>query len=639
MANTKQQELREKIRAADKAYFEDDKPIMSDGTYDALKREYEQKYGKLNEIPGNVKEGFMSFTHPIPLLSLDKIFDDDVSVDSKLSTTMKRFGDTVCLQPKYDGLTVAAYPGKDGSCTFVTRGRGGIEGEILPFFISAYTGSNVITGNFTVRGEVYLTKSNFLQIIKQQKAAGEEPFSNPRNAAAGILRNKERSPYLDYLSYVVYEIPGSCLSTKEQLTLLKEKTRFPVTESLVCNHSLAENIHDYYSELLDKDIPVDGVVIKTYDMNDSVKKLGVTKHHPNNAVAWKKAADIYQTAIKKVTWQVGRDKLTPVAELDTIEIDGTKVSRATLHNYGFFKKLKLGQGDILNICKSGEVIPKVLSVHERSDGYRFPRPVLCPSCKQPLEIIEHDDIADIRCTNDHCFERVVQNISYLVSKDVLNVKGLSESTARKIVEMHGTAEGELVIFSLTVQDILKLPGFADKSARNLYNSLLEALQRPVTIPTLIKACCVTGIGGSVGNALVKRYKTLPMLKEALANVDQLKKIPGIGDKTAAILTSIPFKAKLYAIEELLTVTEPTTVEGGKLCGTVWCITGKLPISRVSVENLIQQNGGEITNTVNNRVDYLLTENIVSSSIKNRRAMELGIRRVTYDYLLTLLDEK
>lgn len=638
MADTKQKELLAKITAADKAYFEDDKPVMSDAAYDNLKRDYEAKYGKLDNIPGNVKEGFTPFTHPTPLLSLDKIFDDDVSVDSKLDTVLHRFGDTVCLQPKYDGLTVAAYPDKDGSCTFVTRGRGGIEGEILPFFVSAYTGSNVITGDLPVRGEVYLTKTDFLTIVKKQKAAGEEPFSNPRNAAAGILRNKEKSPYLAYLSYVVYEIPGSLLSTKEQLVLLKEKTRFPVTENLVCNHNLTENVRDYYSELQDKDIPIDGVVIKAYEMQDSVTKLGVTKHHPNNAVAWKKAADIYQTAVKKVTWQVGRDKLTPVAELDTIEIDGTKVSRATLHNYGFFKKLKLGQGDILNICKSGEVIPKVLSVQERSDGFRFPRPTLCPSCKQTLEIVEHDDIADIRCTNDHCFERVVQNISYLVSKDVLNVKGLSEKTARKIVEMHGTAEGELVIFSLTVADILKLPGFADKSARNLYNGLLAALQKPITISTLIKACCVTGIGGSVGQALAKRWTTVPMLKEALNDVETLKKIPGIGDKTAAVLNSIQFKAKLNAASELFTIVEPTIKEGGKLCNTVWCVTGKFPVSRSAVENLIRENGGEVTGTVNKRTDYLLLDNMFSSSLKNRTAMELGTKRVNYDFLLKLLEQ-
>ena len=634
----RERKVRQKIQAADKAYYDDDKPIMTDEEYDKLRRSYEEEYGALDYVPGNVKEGFEQFTHPVPLLSLNKLFDDDSDINSKISDTAKKFG-AVCLQPKIDGLTVAAYPNADGSYTFVTRGRGGITGEVLPAFIPSLSGTNMKAGNFPVRGEAFITKKNFRAIQQLQVSKGEEPFSNPRNAAAGILRNKEKSPYLDYLSYIVYDIPGSHGSVKQDLELLAQ-TNFSVISYKVSNgKDLLLLIRNYWQWLSEQDMPVDGVVLKAYDMEDSYYKLGQTKHHPNNAIAWKRAADMYETKITSVTWQVGRDKITPVAQLQPVEIDGTTVSRATLHNFGFFKKLKLKRGDTISLCKSGEVIPKVLSVTQRTGKCSIASPSVCPSCSHTLEVFSHDDVFDIRCTNPDCKERIVQNIAFLASKDVLDIKGLSENTARKIVDKFGTASRELVVFDLTVKDILSLPGFAQKSAENLYKNLLKSIQKPVTIPVLFKACCVTGIGGSVGSSLEKKFKDIDNIISALDNPLTLKRIEGIGDKTAAILTSDTFKAKLGAVLELLTVVEPEEKTEGPLTGTVWVITGKLPISRTQVEGLIMENGGSIAGAVSRKVDYLLTADITSNSTKTKKAQEFGVKIVTYDYLLNVINKQ
>lgn len=634
----RERKVRQKIQAADKAYYDDDKPIMTDEEYDKLKRSYEEEYGTLDYVPGNVKEGFEQFTHPVPLLSLNKLFDDDSDINSKISDIAKKFG-TICLQPKIDGLTVAAYPNADGSYTFVTRGRGGITGEILPAFIPSLSGTNMKAGNFSVRGEAFITKQNFKIIQQLQVSKGEEPFSNPRNAAAGILRNKEKSPYLDYLSYIVYDIPGSHGSVKQDLELLAQ-TNFSVINYKVSNgKDLLLLIRNYWQWLSEQDIPVDGVVLKTYDMEDSYYVLGQTKHHPNNAIAWKRAADIYETKVTSVIWQVGRDKITPVAQLEPVEIDGTTISRATLHNFGFFKKLKLKRGDVVSLCKSGEVIPKVLSVTQRTGKFPIAAPSVCPSCSHKLEVFSHDDIFDIRCTNPECKERIVQNIAFLAGKDVLDIKGLSESTARKIVDKFGTASRELVIFDLTVKDILSLPGFAQKSAENLYGNLLKSLQKPVTIPVLFKTCCVTGIGGSVGSILEKKFKNINSIIAALDNPLTLKRIEGIGDKTATVLTGDTFKAKLNDILELLTVVESKEETEGPLTGTVWVITGKLPISRTQVESLIMENGGDIAGAISRKVDYLLTANITSDSTKTKKAREFGIKIVTYDYLLNAINKQ
>ena len=634
----RERKVRQKIQAADKAYYDDDKPIMTDEEYDKLKRSYEEEYGVLDYVPGNVKEGFEQFTHPVPLLSLNKLFDDDSDINSKISDIAKKFG-TVCLQPKIDGLTVAAYPNADGSYTFVTRGRGGVTGEVLPAFIPSLSGTNMKAGKFSVRGEAFITKPNFKTIQQLQVNKGEEPFSNPRNAAAGILRNKEKSPYLDYLSYVIYDIPGSHGSVKQDLELLSH-TNFSVINYKVSNgKDLLLLIRNYWQWLSEQDMPVDGVVLKTYDMEDSYYVLGQTKHHPNNAIAWKRAADIYETKVTSVIWQVGRDKITPVAQLEPVEIDGTTISRATLHNFGFFKKLKLKRGDIVSLCKSGEVIPKVLSVTQRTGKFPIAAPSICPSCSHTLEVFSHDDIFDIRCTNSECKERIVQNIAFLAGKDVLDIKGLSESTARKIVDKFGTASRELVIFDLTVKDILSLPGFAQKSAENLYKNLLKSLQKPVTIPVLFKTCCVTGIGGSIGSILEKKFKNINSIIAALDNPLTLKRIEGIGDKTATVLTGDIFKAKLSEILELLTVAEPEEKTEGPLKGTVWVITGKLPISRTQVESLIMENGGDIAGAVSRKVDYLLTADITSNSTKTKKAQEFGVKIVTYDYLLNVINKQ
>ena len=630
--------MRRKLEAADRAYYDYDDPIMSDEEYDILRREYEEQYGSLDYVPGKIKEGFETFQHPIPLLSLNKLYDDDPDIQNKVNAVLTKFGGTVILQPKVDGLTVAAYK-NDNECIFVTRGRKGVEGEILPAFIPSLSSPAVITDpNLAVRGEVYLTKTNFEEIQKIQEKQGEDLFANPRNAAAGILRNKDISPYLSYLSYVVYEIPGSDLSTKEQLEILRERTSFTVIESMICSSNLLQSVRTMYDNLKEKDIPVDGIVIKPYTMENSYSTLGQTMHHPNNAIAWKRAADIYQTTVTNVVWQTGRERITPVAILKPVEIDGTTITRATLHNYGFLKKLQLRKGDVVNICKSGEVIPKITSVYQSNAGLLFSKPAFCPSCEYPTEVYTHDDITDVCCVNPYCQERIVQNMDFLASKEVLNVKGFSKDTARKIVKMYGTQEKELILFSMTVNKILRLSGFAKKSAENLYRSLLDALTEPVTIPVFIKACCVSGIGSSVGNILEKEFGTLANIREALNSRKRLENIQGIGNKTAVILTSDEFIEKFEALEELLTVKE-SEVKQGALSGTVWVITGKLPISRVQAENLIQSYGGTVTNSISKKTDYLLTTDIVSSSRKMQKAKELGIKIVSYSYLLSLISKE
>lgn len=663
------QEMFNKIVAADKAYYDNDSPIMTDKEYDALRNLFITKYGKkaLDYVPGSVKAEFDKYRHPVPLLSLGKVHDDDPEAEKKLERFVDKVGyKNILIEPKIDGITIAAVlkDESSGECKFVTRGRGGIEGEVLPRFISGYSGKQVNRTGQTIRGEAFITSSDFSKILEIQKNNGEKPFANSRNAVAGILRNIDGSPFVDYLSFIAYEIPGSNNDVSYQLERIEFDTSFITVPAFGYNNleygftnisSLKESLQKFYNDWIEgkvlvyglesNEIPIDGLVLK-YNLDGSYEKFGVTGHHPNNAIAWKKTADEYETQVRDITWQVGRDSVTPVAELEPIEIDGTTVSRATLHNLGFFNRLALSVGDTVVICKSGEIIPKILRVSQHGDGEMFEAPDSCPSCGFGLVAtsrIEKDgrEVAELCCENPECPQRVAQNIAFLASKDVLDIRGLSESTALKIVEAHAPCD-ETVIFSLFTQDIESLPKFAKASANNLYTAIKAAQDKEISLSLLVKAACVTGIGSTIGKILENNFKTLDNILSLTR--ESLSGINGIGPKTIDVLTSDEFKKKLKNISEYLNyqeVTEEETKEKLAASDTVWVITGKFivgdhHVTRDEIVDMIESIGGTVANSVTRDTDYLLVANKDTVSSKAQKAKKYGTKIVTFGFLQGLM---
>ena len=599
-------ELKKIIEEADKAYYVEDNPIMSDDEYDRLKIIYMHDYPEEAEeetVPGDIKKEFQSYRHPMPMLSLNKVYDNDSKVENKLSKIIKEFKSS-CIQPKIDGLTIIVYPQRDGSYKFVTRGQKGVLGEILPNFISKYNIDGLIEGEFAVRGEAFLTKTNFEKIKELQKLNGETPFTNIRNAAAGILRRLERSPYIDYLSYMVYEIPGSTLSVKEQLDVLKNKTAFNVVPYVHKKDITLEDIRQLYDDYSKGDIPIDGLVIKCFNTRNLRLVFGATNHHPNDAIAWKKSPETYSTTVKDIVWQVGRDKVTPVAILEPVEINNTMISKASLHNLKTFENLSLSKGDTVSICKSRDVMPYIQKVIAHTDNPKFVAPDKCPCCGIKLSVLNGRAGTELICTNEYCTDRLVQNISYLASKDVLNIKGLSDSIAKRLLPLLPD-KTETSIFDLRLSDIQKAKGFQTKSALNLFNELVKACNTPVSIPTLFKACCITNIGESVGGRLEEEYRTMDKILEVLNNYNTLVAIPNIGEKTAAILSSVKFRDKLNEILSLIPYKEYE--EAAKpLDGTVWVITGKFnDIPRLQIKTLIQESGGQVRKSITQDVTHIL----------------------------------
>ena len=339
----------------DGAYYNDDNPLVNDSEYDEYKEMYIKEYGEndFNFVPGTISNEFVSYKHTYPVISLAKIKNGEKSLLEKWTKKLS----PLVLEPKIDGLTIVAYPDKKGKCIYVTRGNG-INGERLPNFISKYenkTGIN-LTG-YPVRGEVFLSKSTFERINKERKQQGLNLFLNPRNAAAGILRNKERSPYIDNLSYIVYDILGNDIGTEKKIQLLINKTKFHCIEyKEIYNDydidTLEDKIKLYYNILSDSDMPIDGIVLKS-NTDGLLNKYGMTSHHPNNEVAWKAISHRAETILRDIQWQVGRDSLTPVAIMDPVELDGTVVSKASLHNWANICRLvhhKIIKWTYFSIC-------------------------------------------------------------------------------------------------------------------------------------------------------------------------------------------------------------------------------------------------------------------------------------------------
>ncbi len=632
------------IKQADHEYYDLDNPTLSDAEYDELRRSYIDQYGAkdLNYVPGNVADGFEKFEHPVAVTSLGK-WTKDVDTEKELIKKINELW-PVEIQPKYDGLTVVAYPDvRDGSCTFVTRGLGGEVGEILPNFIPEYEGASVNNLKAQVRGEVFITPANFARLNEALKAAGEEPMKNMRNAAAGLLRRKERSPYLNLLSYVVYDIPGQDSTPQEIKDALMKYTKFDVTNSQSFDtiEETITGIEQMYADIIaDNNCPIDGIVIKSCQKG-SLKKFGSTGHHNKNALAWKPGRTIFTTYVRDVIWQMGRSKATPVAIVDPVEIDGATVTKASLHNAEQIKKLGLKIGAKVTIYKANEIIPQIGEVLEPGDKDIVLD--VCPACGGPLETVNGQQF----CTNPDCVERIAQNIAFLGQKDVLDIPGLSIQTARKIVDMYDTSDDKQnIIFNMSVEDIAELPGFAEKSAQKLYDAIQNASQN-VELPRFIKALCIEGIGNDIGKKMADHFGSLFAMgqeRKLQGSTDAfvknvLLKINGIGPVAAETLASQEFWDAVDDLSELVTIApyEKKEVVVGEFVGKVFVLTGKMEHPRSYYVEKIEAAGGKEGSAVNSKTDYLVIQDVNSQSTKAKKARELGTKLISPEELEDMLN--
>ncbi len=641
------------IKSADNAYYNLNNPTMTDQEYDVLRTDYIEKYGSddLNYVPGNSITS-RKFKHPIEVTSLAKVDEDEIT---KLKSEIKRLG-SVVIEPKYDGLTVVAYPKEDGSYFFVTRGSGS-EGDILKWFKDEkLTGSNI---KYAIRGEAFMTQENFKKMNADLIKNGEEPKANPRNAAAGILNpaRKEVSHYLNLISYICYDVIGLDVSESEKLNYITANTPFESTSFYVFNSdddldTIVKYISNRRNEIVENNTyPIDGMVVKSNE-DGSLKKFGSTDHHPKNAFAIKSCQSAVYSILRNVSWQLGKTgALTPIAEFDPIHILGSTVSKASLSNPDEIKRLGLKIGDKIGVIKAREIIPKIV-INNGGGNKDIVIPDKCPSCGQSL--IKNGPV--LQCQNELCNEKISQKIAFMGSKKVLNIDGLSIQTARKIVNyFHDNytdlleSEGQNIIFYLKKEDILKLDGFSEKSANNLYKSIQDvAIPNKVSIPRFIKACCIDSIGEDAGKILAREYGSLQSMYDALSPTmrskdeytfihDKLNSLDGIGKETAKIVLSEDFWT---SVNNLWSYIEPTDYElppntessNSNISGKIFVLTGKMPKKRNEYETMITSKGGIVAGSVSKNTNYLVIADINSTSSKAVKARKLGTKLISPEEL-------
>ena len=463
--------LLQKIKNADIAYYDNDNPIMSDEDYDNLRNEFITHFGKkeLDYISGHIKKGLKPFKHPTNINSLDKI---KFYEKEKLNKTIKKLYPVV-LELKLDGLTIVAYPNGE----FVTRGNGS-NGEILNNFPCEPNHSE-----YPIRGEAFLTQSDFEWINEQQKKQNQPLFANARNAAAGILRRLDKSPYLDKIQFLAYDVIGYDKSELDKLKYIEENTSFNTVSYLLPNCSsdrIIIYIEQMYQDNINKDIPIDGIVVKS-NIEHSLEKFGSTVHHPLNAFAYKAQDEAKTTTIRDIKWQVGKECITPIAIFDPIQLEGTTVSQATLSNAGIAEYFDFHIGDTIMVIKANKIIPKITQKIQSSNGEKLTIPSTCPSCGQPLtKQNTNTNSYNLICTNDTCKGKLVSRIEYMFSKKNINVKGLSEQTIIKLIDK-GFVNKPTDIFNLTLQQIKQLDGFAEKSSQNLFNEIKSVKELPLEV--------------------------------------------------------------------------------------------------------------------------------------------------------------
>lgn len=643
------EELRKTLRYHSDRYYNDDSPEIEDYEYDMMMRELqelEEKYPEYDSpdsptkrVGGSADNSFESVVHAVRMESLQDAFSKDELYDFD-----KRVHDVVdrpqyCVEPKIDGLSVSLEYRNGVFVRGSTRGDGDVGEDVsgnLKVIHNVPLKLNKDIPFIEVRGEVYMPKKSFEKVVDRQLINGEKPFKNPRNAAAGSLRQKDSkiaaTRGLDIFVFNVQQIEGVTLSShKESLDFLKE-----LGFNTIPGYTLVNNIDDAISRIdaigesrgsLEYDI--DGAVIKVDDFAMRAE-LGSTAKFPKWAVAFKYPPEEKQTKLVDIEIAVGRTGvLTPTAVLEPVHLAGTTVSRATLHNQDFIKEKGIAIGDTVTVRKAGDIIPEVLCVNEHcSDGY-YKFPETCPSCGS--QVIREEGEAAIRCINPDCPAQLLRNLIHFCSRDAMDIEGLGPAILETFVE-HSLISKTEDIYALTYSKIesAQLEGFKEKSINNIMASVENSKKNDLS--KLIFALGIRHIGAKAGKLLADHFKDIDSLMNATA--EQILEIDGFGavmaqsvfdffknDKTKSLIESL--KNAGVNMRSLSVVTD-TRFEG-----KTFVLTGTLTsFTRTEASKIIESYGGKTSSSVSKKTSYVLVGEAAGSKLDKANA--LGVEIISED---------
>jgi DNA ligase (NAD+) len=663
-------ELQQLLRSHNYRYYVLNDPVISDHEYDNYYRELlelEEKYPALKTPDSPTQragtppsDAFARLEHPAPILSLDNAFSEGElrAWQERISRLDGRAaGAEFMMEPKLDGLTVVLHYENGLFTRGATRGNSVVGEEItenlrtirtLPLRIPPDPESPVPPQNLIVRGEAFIRISDFEKLNKYLEEAGERTYVNPRNTAAGSLRQLDSSLTAKRpLTLLVYQIVTSSdpLPRTQQETLsYLGQLGFPTPDFDFCPDldTVISSLEDWEVRRRKLDYEIDGVVIKINDL-DLADNLGVVGKAPRGAIAFKFPAQVVNTTLEDIRVNVGRTGvLTPYAVLEPVEIGGVTVKQATLHNFDFISEKDIRKGDRVMVKRAGEVIPYIMGpVKDLRTGAErvYSPPEICPVCQEPAEHIEGE--VAWYCVNSSCEAQLIRNIEHFVSRTAMDIVGLGIKIVEQLAnEGLITSVGDL--YSLQKADLLKLEGFAEKKADNLLQAIIQSKNQP--LDRLITALGIRGVGEVVSGILARNYRDLDALNHA--SLEDLENIPGIGPNIAQAIIDwfnrstnqqVLRKLKENGVWPSVETKTEADFEDLKLAGLVFVLTGKLKsYTRGEIKEIIQSSGGKVTGSVSANTNYVLVGDDPGS--KYDKAQELGINIISEDEFRAMIKD-
>ena len=656
--------LRREIRHNEYLYYVLDAPEITDAEYDRMMvrlRELEARYpdsipadSPTQRVGGRASSQFTEVRHLEPLLSLGNVFSAEElrAFDERVRSGLPA-GSKVeyVMEPKIDGLACSLIYENGKLVRAATRGDGVVGENVtanvrtirsIPLTLKVPDGETV-PELLDVRGEVYMPRQAFMRLNEQRAERGESEFANPRNAAAGSLRQLDpqvtASRSLSFFAYYLVG-EGAQLKHSESLALLAHYG-FKVSE----NYKVVENIDEAIKYIGDFNelrqglsYDTDGAVIKVNDVYQQ-RILGATGKDPRWATAYKYPPEQAETTLEDIDWRVGRTGvLTPTAVLTPVKLSGSVISRATLHNEDFIRAKDIRIGDRVVINKAGEIIPEVLRVvveKRTGDGKEVEIPSVCPECGWRVE--RQGEEAAIRCTNPHCPALGREGLIHFVSRDAMNIGGCGPSVINALLDA-GLVRDAADLYSLRKDDLLKLERMGEKSADNLLAALAESKKNE--LDKLLFALGIRHVGAKVARILATEFGSMEKLQQA--QPEELAQIRDIGDKIAeSVVTWLNVPANIDLVERLaaagltMTFTPPASQEDNPFFGKTLVFTGTMPtLGRAEAKTMAQDVGAKVSGSVSKKTDYVIAGAEAGSKLE--KAQQLGVTVIDEAEFLRLL---
>ena len=656
-ARQRVQELRTVIEKNNRLYYDQDAPELEDFEYDDLTRELkelEAAYPELitpasptQHVGGTPSGRFAKVTHTVKMESLLDAFSYDELRDFDRRVQEAGIEPEYVVEIKIDGLSCSLEYENGELVRASTRGDG-VVGEDVTANVRAIKKIPKHLKNapafLEVRGEVYMPHEAFQHLCAEQELQGTAPFKNPRNAAAGSLRQKDPkitgSRGLSIFVFNVQQIRGKELTTHaESLDYLKS-LGLPVSP----RYHIVHNIEDAIAEIEQigqnrskLDFDMDGAVIK---VNRFAQRdlMGSTNKFPRWAIAFKYPPEVKETTLRSIEVAVGRTGvLTPTACFDPIFLAGTTVARATLHNEDFIHQFGLRIGDTIQVRKAGDIIPEVIGVtHHAEDADPYEMPTVCPSCGAP--VVHLEDESALRCINPECPAQALRNLIHFASRDAMDIDGLGTAVATQLVEkglVHSVAD----LYTLTQEQLLTLDKFKEKSADNLYKAIERSKEN--NLDKLLFGFGIRNIGDKAAALLAEHFGTLEAIREA--GVEAISEIDGFGGVMAQSI--VEFFAKDGTADVIHRLADAGVnmkwkgePKGDKLAGKTLVVTGTLEtLSRSEAEALIVRNGGKASGSVSKKTSYVVAGAAAGSKLT--KAQSLGVPVLTEEEFLAMLRDE